>query len=533
MDKLVSKKVLPWTKTDIVKNVVVYALNTILIVALLILGAYINNYNQMQNGFVDFIKNWQRILNFFVLVVFLMAAIFLYFYFESRDFLKSAVNSEMIFLIIEIGLCVCFLSGNYINTYIRPLALVAILVLFLKDSKTAIFINIIFCILLFIFDIFVGNTYSETSTQLIKYEAIYFIIVGVLSGTLAVYILREVFSRMKLLLLSMIISVPVMVGIALPILEFGGQNILVALLSGFASGPLAASLFIIFLPIFESIFIKTSSFKLNELTSHHSVVIRSLISQAPGTFNHSIVVSNIAEACATAIGEDALLARTCAYYHDIGKLRRPEFFKENQSDGLNPHDDLTPELSSNIIKSHTEDGYKLALKNRIPLEIANVIREHHGTMPILYFYDKAKKYTDGEVSINQYCYSGPKPQSKIAAIIMIADGCEAATRTLADRSKESVESAVKKIVQNRMDLGQFDDCEITLKELNIIISAVVNSLTGIYHNRIEYPKVSIKSLVTKEEAIEEESTAKPKTTRKPTSTKKTSTTKEKANKESK
>ena len=116
---------------------------------------------------------------------------------------------------------------------------------------------------------------------------------------------------------------------------------------------------------------------------------------------------------------------------------------------------------------------------------------------------------------------------------MIADGCEAATRTLADRSKESVESAVKKIVQNRMDLGQFDDCEITLKELNIIISAVVNSLTGIYHNRIEYPKVSIKSLVTKEEAIEEESTAKPKTTRKTTSTKKTSTTKEKANKESK
>jgi putative nucleotidyltransferase with HDIG domain len=224
-----------------------------------------------------------------------------------------------------------------------------------------------------------------------------------------------------------------------------------------------------------------------------------MIKEAPGTFNHSIVVSNIAEACATAIEEDALLARTCAYYHDIGKLRRPEFFGENQADGQNLHDDLTPELSTNIIKAHTQDGYELVLKHRLPKVIADVCLQHHGTMPILYFYDKAKKFTDGEVDVKQYCYTGPKPQTKIAAIIMIADGCEAATRTVKDRSRENVKKVDRSIVNERMQMGQFDECEITIKELNIIIHTIVNNFTGIYHSRVEYPKVSLSGLEQDEE----------------------------------
>ncbi len=225
-----------------------------------------------------------------------------------------------------------------------------------------------------------------------------------------------------------------------------------------------------------------------------------MIEQAPGTFNHSIVVSNIAEACATAIGEDALLARTCAYYHDVGKLRRPEYFTENQADGINPHDELTPELSANIIKSHTLDGHDLLIKNRIPKEIADVCVQHHGTMPMLFFYDKAKKFTDGEVDVNQFSYFGPKPQTKIAAILMIADSSEAATRTLKDRSREKVSAVVRKVVNDRMKLGQFDECEITLKELSIIINTVVNNLTGIYHRRIQYPKVSLEGLEVEDKA---------------------------------
>ena len=197
--------------------------------------------------------------------------------------------------------------------------------------------------------------------------------------------------------------------------------------------------------------------------------------------------------------EDALLARTCAYYHDVGKLRRPEYFKENQPDGVNPHDDLTPELSANIIKSHTQDGHDLLVKSRIPKEIAEVCLQHHGTSPMIFFYDKAKKFTDGEVDVAQFCYPGPKPRTKVAAILMIADSAEAATRTLSNRSRENVTSVVRKLVSDRMKLGQFDDCEITLKELNIIIDTVINSLTGVYHRRVKYPKVTLDGLENEKE----------------------------------
>jgi putative nucleotidyltransferase with HDIG domain len=205
-------------------------------------------------------------------------------------------------------------------------------------------------------------------------------------------------------------------------------------------------------------------------------------------------VSNIAEACAAAIEEDPLLARVCAYYHDIGKIRRPEMFKENQVDKVNLHNDLTPELSANIIRSHTQDGYDFLNKNRFPKIIADVCLQHHGTMPMLFFYDKARKFTDGDVDILQYCYQGPKPQTKIAAIMMIADSSEAATRALADRSRENVLGLVRNLVNDRMKLGQFEECEITLKEINIIINTVVNSLTGVYHDRIEYPAVNIDTI---------------------------------------
>jgi putative nucleotidyltransferase with HDIG domain len=266
---------------------------------------------------------------------------------------------------------------------------------------------------------------------------------------------------------------------------------LVSIICAVFSGPLAATIFTLLLPIFEAIFKKVSHFKYSELTDHKATLIKKLIKNAPGTFNHSIVVSNIAEACAAAIDEDSLLARTCAYYHDIGKLRRPEFFKENQTDGINPHDDLTPELSTNIIRSHAQDGYQLVLKHGLPKEIADVCLEHHGTLPILYFYNKAKKFTDGEVDVKQYCYAGPKPQSKIAAIVMIADGCEAVIRTLKDRSRENVLKTVNKIIDDRMDLGQFDECEITIKELDIIAETIVNNCTGIYHSRVKYPKIKL------------------------------------------
>ena len=477
MGRTKSQKILSWKTKDIALNVMTYVLNIIVIGALFLLAV------ELTDGIENYFTDVRTPIHFFILLILVVAVMALYFIFEDRDFIKDASNLEMVFLIIELSLVICFATGEYVNIYLRPLSIAAILTLFLTNRKTAIFMNFIFCILVFLFDAFVGTKFTIDN-----YPAL---IMGFTSGIVAILCLANVYARLRLLVMSLIISIPPLICVSMTIIEHGTANIAGDLASGIASGPLSIATFLLLLPVFEAFFKKVSCFKFNELSDHKSKLIKKMIQQAPGTFNHSIVVSNIAESCASAIGEDALLARTCAYYHDIGKLRRPEFFKENQADGFNPHDDLTPELSANVIKSHTQDGYKLIIKNRLPKVIADVCVEHHGTLPILYFYGKAQKFTDGEVDITPYCYAGPKPRTKIAAIIMIADGCEAAARSLQDRSRENVKKVVRQIVNERMELGQFDDCEITLKELNIIIHTVVNNLTGIYHSRVEYPKVNL------------------------------------------
>ncbi len=481
MKKNKSQKVLKWGTKDIVLNVLVYLLNAGIITALFYLTVYLN-----ETDFNTYFDNPTTFLHFALMLVITLSVMAFYFAFEDKDFLKRAVNSQMIFLIIEIGILVCGAIGIYVNINLRPLALVALLTLFVTNRRTAIFTNILFCVIIFLFDSFGGNVFSVGNYPVL--------IMGFSSGVIAAVCMDKASSRLKLLVKSVLISLPSLLCVGMDIIENGGDNIAADLVSAGFSGPLVVAIFMVLLPVFEAMFKKVSSFKYAELTDHKSRLIKKLIQQAPGTFNHSIVVCNIAEACAAAIDEDALLARTCAYYHDVGKLRRPEFFKENQADGFNPHDDLTPELSASIIKAHAQDGYNLIIKNRLPQEIADVCVQHHGTLPIIYFYDKAKKFTDGEVDLMQYCYPGPKPKTKIAAIIMIADGCEAAARSLQDRSRENVKKVVRKIVNDRMELGQFDDCEITLKELNIIIHTVVNNLTGIYHSRIEYPKVNLEGM---------------------------------------
>ena len=436
-NKTESEKVLKWESKHIINNVLVYAINAVVIMLLFALFIYINGKTG-GTGIGDFFAEGKNAVQFSVFLITVVGITAIYIFFEDRNFMRNAANSEMFFLVVEISLVASFFVGKYISIYLRPLALSTLIVLFLTNRRSAIFIGAITSIIVFLTDI-----YSGMFTGFDTYVAL---IVGFSSSIIAVFIMDKVYSRLKMLVLSFIISAPAFVCALMSLIESEFNEVEIVLPSGVLSGLLSAALLIIFLPVFEFVFRRVSCFKLAELNDHKAKLIRRLIKEAPGTFNHSLVVSNIAEACASAIEEDGLLARTCAYYHDIGKLRRPEFFSENQADGVNPHNDLTPELSATIIKSHAQDGYKLLLKNRYPKEIADVALEHHGTLPILYFYDKAKKFTDGEVDINQFSYAGPKPQSKIAAIIMIADGCEAAVRTLKDRSREKVSDVVRKIV---------------------------------------------------------------------------------------
>ncbi|MBO5928043.1 MAG: HDIG domain-containing protein [Clostridia bacterium] len=479
-----NEKLLKWQKKDLGKNIAVYLINAVIILALFVGTIYFRAIRLNE----QFNLKALEVVRFFALTCLLLVVMMLYFYFEERNFLKNPANSQMLFFIVELSIILCFLASTYISPYLRPLALPALLTLFLCNRRSAFLIQMLFCILQVIMDM-----YSYASFSILEFALP---VMGITSGFIAVFTMDKVYSRFKLLILSPIISIPILVYVAMAYINGNMADVLTSIICALCSGPVAVVALTFILPFFEVGFKKVSCFKYAELTDHKSRLIKKMRKEAPGTFNHSVLVSNIAEACAAAIDEDALLARACAYYHDIGKLRRPEFFTENQQDGVNPHDDLTPELSTNIIKAHAQDGYNLAIKSRLPKEIAEACLEHHGTLPILYFYEKAKRFTDGEVDIKRYSYSCPKPSNKISAIIMIADGCEAAVRTLTDRSRENVKTLVRKIVNDRMKLGQFDNCEITIKELNIIINTVVNNLTGIYHDRIEYPKVSLDGVET-------------------------------------
>lgn len=240
-------------------------------------------------------------------------------------------------------------------------------------------------------------------------------------------------------------------------------------------------------PLFESIFNILSNAKLHELTDNNAPLIKKMNAEAPGTFNHCLAVASYAEMCAVAIGENPHLAKACAYYHDVGKTENPRYFSENQGEE-NPHDALLPERSAEIVRKHTTDGYELCEKYHIPAEIRDVTIQHHGTLPMAVFYFKAKKLTDSDVDENDYIYHGVTPESKIAAILMICDAAEAAIRSKGKPTAEEVSKLIGSIIADRIAKKQFDNCDITLKDLDIIKDTIVEVYGGVVHKRVKYPK---------------------------------------------
>jgi len=221
-----------------------------------------------------------------------------------------------------------------------------------------------------------------------------------------------------------------------------------------------------------------------------------LLMEAPGTYHHSVVVGNLAESAVNAVGGDGLLVRTGAFYHDIGKLKRPYFFKENQYMVENPHDKLAPSLSAMIITGHVKDGIEIAEKNGLPKKITAFIEEHHGTTLAAYFYHKAKTSSlePDKVDEHRYRYNGPIPQSRETAILMLADSVEAAVRSMENPTRDKIEQMIQKIIQGKLDDGQLEECPLTLKELREIRTVFTQILSGIMHERIKYPEIDIKEL---------------------------------------
>jgi cyclic-di-AMP phosphodiesterase PgpH len=254
-------------------------------------------------------------------------------------------------------------------------------------------------------------------------------------------------------------------------------------------GVVAAALASFLVPVFESLTGTITDIRLLELSNPNLPLLKRLATEAPGTFQHSLAMANLAEAAAEAIGANPLLARVCCYYHDIGKLSKPIYFVENQR-GANPHDHLTPWMSALVVSNHVKTGMELAREYKLPEPIREAITTHHGTKLIRYFYSRAKEQENpdrGEVQEREFRYPGPRPWSKEMGILLLADAVEAASRTLQDPSPGRIEGMVDQIIKNAVEDGQLDDCDLTLKEVERIGAAFYWILTNAFHHRVDYP----------------------------------------------
>jgi cyclic-di-AMP phosphodiesterase PgpH len=242
-------------------------------------------------------------------------------------------------------------------------------------------------------------------------------------------------------------------------------------------------------PLVEIAFDYTTDIKLLELANLDQPILRRLMLEAPGTYHHSVIVGTMVEAAASEIGANPSLAKVCGYFHDIGKIKKPLYFIENQADGVNRHDKLAPSMSSLILIAHIKDGVEIAKQNKLGHAIIETIRQSHGTSLISYFYEKAKQLKgENGVNINDFRYPGPRPQTREAGLVMLADAVEAASRTLANPTPTRIKGLVQNLINRIFSDGQLDNCELTLKDLHNIAKSFNKILNGIYHHRIEYPE---------------------------------------------
>jgi putative nucleotidyltransferase with HDIG domain len=327
------------------------------------------------------------------------------------------------------------------------------------------------------------------------------------------FCLREIRTRMKLIEVSMFASI----GVFLMAFCFGliqeKTKAQISTNAGFAAGAtFLVGVFIqAFLPFIERIFGIATSMTLMDYSDANQPLLKKLAMDAPGTFSHSLLIGSIAENAAEAIGANGLLCRVGAYYHDIGKINKPSYFVENQMGSASRHEQLSPAMSKLIIVGHVNDGMEIAREFGLPSILRQFIETHHGTTLMEYFYNEARKKKgehDSEVSEIEFRYPGPKPRTREAAIVMLADAVESAARSLSDPGPTKIEALVHTIAMKRLQDGQFDDCDLTLREMSLIEASMSKTLAAHHHGRIAYPKLEEEKagLEKQEPAVPEEKT---------------------------
>ena len=418
-----------------------------------------------------------------------------------KDYLSQVRNTLVILLILILCVCFAVLSTLLPSLYIIPVSLGAILGTVLLGYRAGLCLSVPLSLL------FAGLASCSTSTSFCD---VALIMGNTLSGSIAtIWFLKGKPQRVRVLLAGLItsfFSVLMIVGIklltsaeTLDMLHSGTW----ALAGGLLSGALAVAL----QPAFEGVFHLATPSRLLEITNPNHPLMKRLMIEAPGTYHHSIIVANLAEAAADKINANSYLARAGAYYHDIGKLKRPGYFSENQH-GSNPHANTDPYVSAAILTSHTKDGVLLAQKEHLPPEVQDIILQHHGVTPVMFFYHKALQLADGQhVDINDFRYSGPKPNTKEASIVMLADTIEAAVRSMKDPTPKAIDQFIERLIRGKLEDGQLSDCPLSLRDIDLICDAFSGILKGVYHERVEYPKVSQMLTQQKETSADSEDAA--------------------------
>ncbi len=397
---------------------------------------------------------------------------------------RALIVVMLIFILTVIGMkLIGIVSPNFDVTiaFLFPTALAPMLIRSLINERFAVLITVLTAAI-------AGIIFQEGYSVVLQMEIALYLLFGGLAG---LYVIQGAEKRAHLLQSSITVSVVNMVFMAFYLLmtqsNYGVSELLFYGIAAITSGILSGALTIGLLPFFETAFGMLSAMKLIELSNPNHPLLKKILTETPGTYHHSVMVANLADAACESIGADGLLARVGCYYHDIGKTKRPGFFIENQMSHTNPHDSLPPETSRDIILSHGSDGAKILQKHKMPKEIINIAEQHHGTSLLKYFYYKAKE--DGKlVKEEDYRYAGPKPQKKETAVISIADSVEAAVRSMKHPTAEKIQEIVQSIIKDKLHDGQFDECDLTLKELKTIERVLCETLNGIFHSRIEYPQ---------------------------------------------
>lgn len=431
--------------------------------------------------------DFRAVIGLILTVGLLMALLGVYLYQHGQEILQNerllGLLALMIVLIVGLAKLTSLVDFPGLG-YLVPVGLATMLIATLVNSHLAIVASIFLSVL-------TGIMWEDQGFKVA--------VVALVSGISGVFSVSRISQRSELTRAGLIVGATVLV--TMLALGLVSSDILVIRYSflGLFNGILSAVGAIGLLPYLETVFGITSSIRLLELSNPNHPLLRKLLLEAPGTYHHSMMVGNLGEAAAEAVGADPLLTRVGSQYHDIGKTKRPYFFVENQFSGVNPHDKISPTLSTLIITSHVKDGVEMARQHKLPKVLVDFIREHHGTDLVKYFYHRAKE-SGQDVSEDDFRYPDPKPQSKETAIVMLADSVEAAVRSMPKPTPGRIEGLVRKIIKERLADGQLDESNITLRDLDLIADAFVKVLTGMYHHRVEYPDGALKERAKDKEA---------------------------------